>query len=54
MPLRGFEPTIPAGDRPQTHTLDRAATEVGDRNTYLIEVMISRFCSHVTTKETMQ
>jgi hypothetical protein len=29
MPLVGFEPTISAGERPQTYTLDRAATGVG-------------------------
>jgi len=29
MPPPGFEPTIPAGERPQTHPLDRAATESG-------------------------
>ena len=26
MPPLGFEPTISAGERPQTYTLDRAAT----------------------------
>jgi hypothetical protein len=25
----GFEPTIPAGERPPTHALDRAATVTG-------------------------
>ena len=25
----GFEPTISAGERPQTHALDRAATGIG-------------------------
>jgi len=25
----GLEPTIPACERPQTHALDRAATEIG-------------------------
>jgi len=29
MPPAGFEPTISAGERPQTHALDRAATETG-------------------------
>ena len=29
MPPAGFEPTIPASERPQTHTLDRAATGIG-------------------------
>ena len=27
-PLAGFEPTIPASERPQTHALDRAATGI--------------------------
>ena len=29
MPPRGLEPAIPAGERPQTHALDRAATGIG-------------------------
>jgi hypothetical protein len=29
MPLAGFEPAIPASERPQTHTLDRAAAGIG-------------------------
>ena len=29
MPLVGFEPTISAGERPQTYALDRAATGTG-------------------------
>ena len=29
MPPVGFEPTISAGERPQTYTLDRAATGTG-------------------------
>jgi len=29
MPPVGFEPTISAGERPQTHTLDRALTGTG-------------------------
>ena len=31
----GFEPTIPASERPQTHTLDRAAFGTG-RNDIII------------------
>ena len=27
----GFEPTISAGERPQTYALDRAATGIGSR-----------------------
>ena len=30
MPPAGFEPTISADERPQTHALDRAATGTGD------------------------
>jgi hypothetical protein len=29
MPPVGFEPAIPASARPQTYTLDRAATGIG-------------------------
>ena len=29
MPPVGFEPTIAAGERPQTYALDRAATGIG-------------------------
>ena len=29
-PLTGFEPTIPASERPQTHALDCAATGIGN------------------------
>jgi hypothetical protein len=29
MPPAGFEPAVPASERPQTHHLDRAATGIG-------------------------
>ena len=29
MPLAEFEPAIPVSERPQTHTLDRAVTDMG-------------------------
>ena len=29
MPPMGFEPTVSAAERPQTYTLDRAATGTG-------------------------
>jgi len=32
MPPVGFEPTISAGERPQTYALDRAATGTGHLN----------------------
>jgi hypothetical protein len=31
MSLAGFEPAIPARERPQTHALDRAATGIGKK-----------------------
>ena len=31
----GFEPTISAGERPQTHALDRAATGTGSSKYYV-------------------
>ena len=34
MPSVGFEPTIPAGERPQTYALDRAATGTGGETRY--------------------
>jgi hypothetical protein len=34
MPLLGFEPTIPASQWPQTHTLDCAATRISHLLTY--------------------
>jgi hypothetical protein len=30
MPPEGLESAIPAGERPQTYALDRAATEIGN------------------------
>ena len=35
MPPAGFEPTISAGERPQTYALDRAATGTGSFDLYL-------------------
>jgi hypothetical protein len=29
VPLAGLEPTIPAGERPQTHTLESVVTGIG-------------------------
>ena len=39
MPTVGFEPTISAGERPQTYALDRAATGTG--NKYIIYRIIN-------------
>ena len=34
MPLAGFEPAIPIGERPQTYVLDRSATGMGKNDCY--------------------
>jgi hypothetical protein len=39
----GFEPTIPAGDRPQTHALDRAAAVI---SSVLLRWGTSKYVSH--------
>ena len=36
MPAVGFEPTVSAGERPQTYTLDRAALGTGVIVSYLV------------------
>ena len=36
MPPARFEPAIPASERPQTHALDCAATEIGVGNTDIL------------------
>jgi len=35
MPTVGFEPTISAGEQPQTNALDRAATGTGSSEYYV-------------------
>ena len=37
MPPVGFEPTVSAGERPQTYALDRAATGTGDQDNAIIQ-----------------
>ena len=39
MPPVGFEPTISAGERPQTYAVERAATEIGDERYWSDEIM---------------
>ena len=41
IPSAGLEPTIPASERPQTHALSRAATEIGKDK--LINQNLSKF-----------
>jgi len=44
MPAAGYEPTIPANKRPQTHALDRAATGISCNNITLM--LKSGSCPH--------
>jgi len=39
----GFEPTISAGGRSQTHALDRAATGTGVFAYYMVKLIINYF-----------
>ena len=41
MPPVGFEPTISAGERPQTYALDRAATGTDYTRTYQHKELIA-------------
>ena len=41
MPPAGFEPAIPAGERPQIHALDRGATGIGNSNNNIITVKLT-------------
>jgi len=42
MPQVGFEPAIPASERPQTHALDCAATGIGSRYNLHIDSIVKR------------
>ena len=44
MPPVGLEPTISAGERPQTYALDRAATGTGD-----VEFKLAKFLQLIGT-----
>ena len=39
MPPVGFEPTVSAGERPQTYALDRAAIGTGDYQVYTVPIL---------------
>ena len=43
----GFEPTIPASERPQTHALERAATGIGWKLLYTYQLStLSKYAGH--------
>ena len=44
-----FEPKIPAGERPQTHALDRAATRIGTSESVLLHIVLIRGVREVPT-----
>ena len=48
MPPVRFEPTISAGERPQTYALDRAATGTGYRRQYIILIFIKQSSNKVS------
>ena len=50
MPPVGFEPTISAGERPQTYALDRAATGTGTGSIYVTVTQQRKGISHKQTK----
>jgi hypothetical protein len=41
MPSAGFEPATPAGERPQTHALERAATGIDSHLYYYLKFHVS-------------
>jgi hypothetical protein len=43
MPPAGFEPTIPASERPQMHAIDRAATGTGTDEKYRNKIQCVSF-----------
>ena len=47
MPPVGFEPTISAGERPQTYALDRATTGTGTANIVRDQIIIFRLAEMV-------
>jgi len=49
MPPVGFEPTISAGERPQTYALGRAATGIGNFN-LLLQVISQLLCVYEYVK----
>ena len=54
MPPVGFEPTISAGKRPQTHALDRAATGTGKRKSTVTKMARLSFMQEYDLQEDRQ
>jgi hypothetical protein len=48
MPPAGFEPTISAGERPQTFALDRAVTETGKLGNRFLNIDFTKFQLQIT------
>jgi hypothetical protein len=47
----GFEPAIPAGERPQTYSLDRGATGIGKLKT--VHIKLTRNQKYASTEYTI-
>jgi hypothetical protein len=41
MPLAGFEPAVPASERPQTLSLDRSGTGIGFHMIRFVNILVS-------------
>jgi len=50
MPPAGFEPSVPANERPQTHAWDRAATGIGFM--CILLVYLKRYLQECTVRKT--
>ena len=48
MPPAGFEPAVPASDRPQTLALDRSATGIGRFDPRTVQPVTSRYTNWAT------
>ena len=49
MPQTGFEPSIPASERPKTHALDRAATGLGHSRHFILFGATARHCARTSS-----
>jgi hypothetical protein len=47
----GFEPTISAGERPQTYALDRSVTGTGEIYLSILCIKIPAYCKIIIERE---
>ena len=53
MALAGFEPTISAGEQPQTYALDRAAPGTGNEYMYTLQSFLGQLAMSLQTTLTI-